>query len=104
MELKNVTIGYLNSQVQTGIVENGKSLYRLEREDVGNKICIIDKEKAIDIDDFNTEYEIVKRDENKRILNDVDFLTLYAFEMEDVDKETTKSYKKRVKQYKKLNH
>lgn len=104
MELKNVTIGYLNSEIQTGIIENGKTLYKLERENVGERICIIDNDKVIDIDDFNIEYELIKRDSNNRIINDIDFITLYAFEMDNVDRETTKSYKKRVKQYKKLNH
>ena len=103
MEIKNVTIGYLNNQIKTGIIEGGKSLYRLERENIGKRICIIEKDRAIDIDDFNNEYEIIKRDEHRRILNQVDFLTIYAFEMEPVDENVKKTYKKRIKQYKKIN-
>ena len=104
MELKNVTIGYLNEKFQTGMVTQGKMLYRFERENIGKKICIIDEDKAIDIDDFNNEYEIIKRDEYNRIENDIDILTKYAFEMEEVDTKTAKTYKKRVKQYKKMKN
>ena len=104
MIIKNVTIGYLNEKFQTGMVSKGKMLYRFERENVGKKICIIDNDKAIDIDDFNNEYEIIRRDEYNRIENDVDILTQYAFEMEDVDTKTARLYKKRVKQYKKINN
>ena len=102
MEIKNVTIGYLNQQFATGIITNGKTLYKLERENIGNRICIIDKDKAIDIEDFNNEYEIIKRDEYYRIINEnINFLTIYAFEMNSIEKKEEKSYKKRIKQYKK---
>ena len=81
-----------------------KTLYRLEREDLGERICIINKETAIDIEDFNNKYEIIKRDQNNRVLNNIDVFAIYAFDMEPVDKKTVKNYKKRIKQYKKLNH
>jgi hypothetical protein len=102
MEIKRVTIGYLNEGFKTGIVCEGKTLYKLERENIGERVCIIDKDKAIDINDFDNEYEIIIRDEYNRIANkDISFLTIYAFEMTPIDKKEEKSYKKRIKQYKK---
>lgn len=104
MEIKSVTIGYLNNQIKTGLIENKKTVYKLERENIGERICIIDNEFAIDIDDFEKKYEIIKRDENHRIANEnIDFLTIYAFEMTPIDQKTEKTYKKRIKQYKKIN-
>ncbi len=106
MELKKVTIGYLSNAMQTGIIEKGYTLCKIERRDMGQKLCIIDNNKAVDINDFSNEYEIVKRDDNHRIAPDqtIKEEVLYALDLEEVSKETQKKFKKRVKCYKKLNH
>lgn len=103
MDLKRVTIGYYNEKVSTGIIEQGYTVCKFERIEVADILCVVDK-FAVDIDDFDKRYEIIERDEYGRIISDIKLNKMYALEMRDVNKSAKRVYKKRIKEYKKLNH
>ena len=51
MEIKRVTIGALEVPIKTGVLEQGKSVYRLYRipESIKIKMCLIEGDNAIDL-------------------------------------------------------
>ncbi len=106
MELKNVTIGSFSKIEATGIVESGKTLYRLYRNQKyeQQKICIVDNDIAIDVNNFDNKYPIIKKDAYGRII-DEDILSSvkYAIDQENVSESVKRKYKHKVKQYKNLN-
>ena len=108
MEIKKVTLGLLSSPVKTGIIENHKTLYRLYRvpDSIRVKICLIDNDMAIEVDDFDTLYPIITRDELGRLTDDqvINEDTTYALDIEPVEQYVAKTYKKKIKEYKKLNN
>ncbi len=99
MEIKNVTIGYLRGFEKTGIVEKGRTVYKIYRENICTKLCIIDDDYAIDVNNFDNKYEIIKRDSNYRIINDIDSNKKYALDIEPIEEEL--DFKPLIKQYKK---
>ena len=101
MEIKRVKIGYLKDLTQTGIIENGKTVYRLSREIIGEKICFIDEKFAVDSEDFNNKYELITRDEYNRIINKIDSNTIYALESEELNKKGMFKYKIKMRKYQK---
>ena len=108
MEIRNVTIGLLSSPIKTGIIENGRSLCRLYRvpESIRVKVCLIDNDYAIEVDDFDNKYPLIKRDRLGRIIDNqiIDEETTYALDVEPFDYQIMKTYKKKIKEYKKINH
>lgn len=108
MEIKEVTLGELSSPVKTGIIENSKTLYRLYRvpDSIRVKVCLIDNDYAVEIDDFDNKYPLLKRDRLGRIIDEqvIEEETTYALDISPVDSKTIKNYKKKLKEYKKLNH
>ena len=104
MEIKNVTIGYLKEIEKTGRVENNKTVYLIFRENIETKLCLVDNDYAYDINDLNNKYEIIKRDENHRIITDTNPNLLYALDVFSIEKEEQIKYKQVVKQYKKNKH
>ena len=61
MDIKKVEIGYLNNSIKTGIIQEGLSVYKLEKKVIEEKICFIIGDKAVDINNFDNIYPIVKR-------------------------------------------
>jgi hypothetical protein len=75
-EVKKVEIGTFNSINPTGIVQTGKHIYNAEKNITRDIICIIDEENevAIDINDFNKKYKILKRNKYNQILPNQDIV------------------------------
>lgn len=99
MEIKNVTIGYLRGFEKTGRIEKGKTVYKIYRENICSKLCIIDDDYAVDVNNFDNKYEIIRRDSNYRIINDIDSNKKYALDIEPIEEEI--KFKPLIKQYKK---
>ncbi|MBE6160571.1 MAG: hypothetical protein E7157_05975 [Lactobacillales bacterium] len=108
--IKKVEIGYLKNANKTGIVQNSMTIYTIEKQVIANKICLIVGDNAVDIDNFDNVYPIVKRNKFKQIspYQKIDEQQIYALDVKELQKEDLSlfkksKYEKRVKQYKKIN-
>lgn len=110
MDIKKVEIGYLKNPKITGIVQNYMCVYKLEKEILEEKICFIIGDKAIDINDFNNAYIILKKNDYNQILPEQNIKEglVYGLKVKDLTKEDLSllkkiDYRKKAKQYKKIN-
>ncbi len=122
MEIKRAIIGRLSKPIKTGIVSNGKTLHKLYWNVLDEKICIIDNDVAIDINDFNNTYNLLKRDEYGRLDSNINYDDVYCLQVEPIKTKKhissddngsiytyeeevpiKKEYKKYIKQYKKFS-
>lgn len=110
MDIKKVEIGYLKNPRKTGIIQEGLSVYKLEKEVIEEKICFILGDKAVDIDNFDSIYPIVKRNTFNQILPEqiIKEGLLYGLNVKDLTKKDLSilkkvDYRKKEKQYKKIN-
>lgn len=105
--VKKVTIGYLSNEIKTGIISKGNSVYKLERKEIKKIICIVLDNKAIDINDFCKQYDILKRNEYNQIVDDIKENKPYALsidELDDISVINKIKYKRLEKKYKKCKH
>lgn len=110
VDLKIVEIGYLKNPIKTGIIQQNMAVYNLEKEIVDEKVCFIVDDKAIDINNFNNIYPIIKRNSSNQILEtqEIDSNIKYAITLKDVincEIGLLKkiNYNRKIKQYKKNN-
>ena len=108
--IKKAEIGYLKNSKKTGIVQNSMTVFNLEKEVIDEKICFIIEGKAIDIENFDNVYEVIRRNKYKQILpsQKIDEQKIYALDLKELTKEDLtllkkSKYEKRAKQYKKMN-
>lgn len=105
-EIKKVEIGFLTSIENTGKIQQGNVVYNIEKEVTREIICIIDTENniAVDLNNFNNKYQILKRNSynqilpNQEIVSDREYaLKLNNLGLEDLDilKKIKYNYKKR---------
>lgn len=108
--IKKVEIGYLKNINKTGLVQNSMTIYTVEKEVIDERVCFIIGENAIDIDNFDNIYPIVKRNKFRQIspYQKIDGQQVYALDVKELEKEDLSlfkksKYEKRAKQYKKIN-
>lgn len=100
IEVKKVRIGSFKNIQETGIIQSGFVICNVERQDTYDKICIIDGDYAIDINDFKNKYPIIKRNEYNQILPEQEIIedVLYALDIQNLDKnDDIKSIKQKKK-------
>ena len=111
-EIKKVKIGFLSNLQETGIIQNGRVVYRYEKtilNEDDDLVCIVDSENgvAINVNDYTKKYPILKRNKHNQIADEfvVKENEVYVLDMCDLEKDfkTSIKNKKQIKRYLKSN-